>query len=123
VGGSAQLTVQGRPGVIEVRVGCCSLPIPLPVGPATVTEVERPGFSVEGIATFPTTRLVHCDKTARRAVVSIVAGGEANQTMLTFTNKVTPKGFLEVFKAKPDRDKLDGFSTSPSVRPAARPRP
>ena len=39
---------------------------------------------------------------ARTARVSIVAGGVSNQTIVTFANKVTPKGFLEVCKAKPN---------------------
>jgi hypothetical protein len=108
VGGFFGFKVQGRPGVIEVPVGYCSHPIELNPGQVTVTEVGRPGFSVEAIATVPVGRLVRGDRNARSALVRVEAGGVRNQTMVTFTNKAKPKGFLEVCKDKPDKDKLDG---------------
>jgi hypothetical protein len=108
VTGTFNFTVQGRPGTIEVPVGGCSLPITVPVGTATVTEVARPGFSVDAIATTPSGRLVQSNPAARTARVSIVAGGVSNQTIVTFTNKATPKGFLEVCKEKPRQDDLSG---------------
>ena len=108
VTGTFGFQVAGRDGTIEVPVGGCSLPITVPVGTATVTEVARPGFSVDTITTFPSGRLVSSDTAARRARVSIVAGGVSNQTIVTFANKATPKGFLEVCKAKPNGDDLSG---------------
>jgi hypothetical protein len=108
VTGSFSFTVQGRSGTVEVPVGGCSLPITLPVGQTTVTEVARPGFSVAAIATTPSNRLVQSNLGARTARVSIVAGGVSNQTIVTFTNKATPKGFLEVCKAAPPQDDLSG---------------
>jgi hypothetical protein len=108
VTGTFGFQVAGRDGTIEVPVGGCSLPIAVPVGTATVTEVARPGFSVDSITTFPSGRLFQSDTTARRARVSIVAGGVSNQTIVTFANKATPKGFLEVCKAKPNGDDLSG---------------
>jgi hypothetical protein len=108
VTGTFGFRVAGRDGTIEVPVGGCSLPITVPVGTATVTEVARPGFSVDSIATFPSGRLVSSDMAARTARVSIVAGGVSNQTIVTFANKTTPKGFLEVCKAKPNGDDLSG---------------
>jgi hypothetical protein len=108
VTGTFGFQVAGRDGTIEVPVGGCSLPIAVPVGTATVTEVARPGFSVDSIATFPFGRLVSSDTAARSARVSIVAGGVSNQTIVTFANKATPKGFLEVCKAKPNGDDLSG---------------
>ena len=107
VAGTFGFTIQGRPGVIEVPVGNCSFPITLPVGTATVTEVERAGFSVEAIAANPG-RLVESNTNERTASVQIVAGGAENQTLLTFTNKATPKGFLEVCKDRVRGDQLDG---------------
>jgi hypothetical protein len=107
--GTFGFKVQGVDGVVQVPVGYCSLPIKLSPGTVTVTEVERPGYSVHSIAAKPDNRLLGSDPGAGTATVQIVAGGAANQTMLTFTNKVIPKGYLEVCKAKPDRDKLDGF--------------
>jgi hypothetical protein len=108
VTGTFSFTVQGRPGTVEVPVGGCSLPITVPVGTATVTEVARPGFSVDAIATTPSGRLVQSNPAAQTARVSIVAGGVSNQTIVTFTNKATPKGFLEVCKEKAPRDNLSG---------------
>ena len=40
--------------------------------------------------------------------MSIVAGGVSNQTIVTFANKATPKGFLEVCKDKARGDSLSG---------------
>jgi len=108
VAGSFAFTVEGRPGTIEVPVGGCSLPVTLPTGQATVTEVGRPGFTVGAIQAIPSDRLVQSDLTGRTAKVQIVAGGVENQTIVTFTNKATPKGFLEVCKAKPAGDSLTG---------------
>jgi hypothetical protein len=108
VAGSFAFTVKDRPGTIEVPVGGCSFPVTLPVGPATVTEVARPGFTVGAIDAVPSDRLAEPDLAGRTAKVAIVAGGVENQTILTFTNKATPKGYLEVCKAKPARDSLTG---------------
>jgi hypothetical protein len=109
--GAFGFKVQGVDGVVQVPVGYCSLPIKLSPGTVTVTEVERPGYSVHSIAAKPDGRLVDSNPGARTATVQIAAGGAANQTMLTFTNKVIPKGYLEVCKAKPHRDRLDGFAS------------
>jgi hypothetical protein len=121
VAGSFAFTVQGRPGTIEVPVGGCSLPVTLPVGQATVTEVARPGFTVGAIDAIPSTRLAQADLPGRTAKVAIVAGGVENQTIVTFTNKATPKGWLEVCKAKPANDSLTGrfnFTVSQTGSPA-----
>jgi hypothetical protein len=105
--GSFGFRIQGRTGVIEVPVGSCSFPIELPVGRATVTEVARPGYTVAAI-TAPG-RLRGANLSTGTATVDIVAGDESNQTLLTFTNKATPKGFLEICKAKASADdKLNG---------------
>ena len=117
--GTFGFKVQGLSEVVEVSVGYCSLPIKLRPGSVTVTEVERPGYSVEGIATFPANRLQESNLGARTARVAIVAG-DANQTMLTFTNKVIPKGYLEVCKANPTTmTSSRGTAASPSGSPAA----
>ena len=111
--GTFGFKVQGVDGVIQVPVGYCSLPIKLNPGPVTVTEVQRPGYSVASIAAVGPTndnRLLNSDPVAGTATVQILAGGAANQTMLTFTNKVIPKGYLEVCKAKHrQNDKLAGY--------------
>jgi hypothetical protein len=111
--GSFGFKVQGVDGVIQVPVGYCSLPIKLNPGTVTVTEVQRPGYSVASIAAVGPTndnRLVDSDLGTGTAKVQIFAGGAGNQTMLTFTNKVIPKGYLEVCKAKyRENDKLSGY--------------
>ncbi|HJU00871.1 MAG TPA: hypothetical protein VJ966_06640 [Actinomycetes bacterium] len=108
VAGNFAFRIEGRPGTIDVPVGGCSLPVTVPVGQANVTEVARPGFSVAAISAIPTTRLAQSDPTAGTAKVDIVAGGVENQTILTFTNKARPKGWLEVCKVKPAGDSLTG---------------
>jgi hypothetical protein len=117
VAGSFGFTIQGRSGVIEVPVDGCSFAITLPVGTATVTEVARPGFSVDKIEAPG--RLRSSNLAARTATVDIVAGDESNQTLLIFTNKATPKGYLEICKASAD-DRLNGsfnFTVSQANRP------
>jgi hypothetical protein len=112
--GTFGFKVQGVNGVVQVPVGYCSLPIKLSPGTVTVTEVQRPGYRVHSItAVGPANdnRLHNSDPVASTATVGIVAGGAANQTMLTFTNKVIPKGYLEVCKDKPRKDKLDGYAS------------
>jgi hypothetical protein len=112
--GTFGFKVQGVDGVIQVPVGYCSLPIKLNPGPVTVTEVQRPGYSVASItAVGPANdnRLLGSDLGTGTATVQILAGGAANQTIVTFTNKVIPKGYLEICKAKPDKDKLDGYGS------------
>ena len=108
VAGDFAFRIEGRQGTVEVPVGGCSLPVTLPVGQATVTEVARPGFSVAAISAIPSDRLAPPDLTAGTAKVAIVRGGVENQTILTFTNKAKPKGWLEVCKKKPDGDSLTG---------------
>jgi hypothetical protein len=123
--GTFEFKVQGVDGVVQVPVGYCSMPIKLPPGTATVTEVQRPGYSVASItAVGPANdnRLHTFDLGTATATVRILAGGEANQTMLTFTNKVIPKGYLEVCKAKLDRDKLDGFVSFTVGQPGSQPQ-
>jgi hypothetical protein len=55
--GTFGFTVQGVDGVIQVPVGYCSLPIKLNPGTVTVTEVQRPGYSVDSITAKPADRL------------------------------------------------------------------
>ena len=98
---------------VEVPVNGCSFAMPLPVGTATVTEQARPGYSLAGIVVDPAERRVSQDPGADPASVkvSIVRGDISNQTMVTFTNKVTPKGFLKLCKEKPRGDTLTGWFT------------
>jgi hypothetical protein len=73
-----------------VPVGGCSRPLQLLVGNATLTEVARTGSQLVGISARPSNRLVDSDVGARTAIVSIVGGDLATQTIVTFTNKTVP---------------------------------
>jgi hypothetical protein len=71
-------------------VGGCSRPLQLLVGNATLTEVARTGTQLVGINVRPTGRLVDSNVGARTAIVSVVGGDLATQTIVTFTNKTVP---------------------------------
>jgi hypothetical protein len=111
--GTVGFKVQGVDGVIQVDVGYCSMPIKLNPGPVTVTEIQRPGYSVDSVtAVGPTgdNRLLGLNPGKDTATVRIDTGGVANQTMVTFTNKVIPKGYLEICKEKHrQNDRLAGY--------------
>ena len=77
---------------VTVPVGSCSGPIKVPAGNLTVTEVAKDGTRISDCSTRPLPRLVRCDPANRLAVVRIVEGGVANETVLTITNKRTVIG-------------------------------
>ena len=108
VTGSFQFTVAGVATPVTVPVNGCSQPIQVDAGNVVVTEVERAGFTVVEITAAPAGRLVARDLDARRATVTVVAGDIGSQTIVTFTNKVKPKGFLEVCKKAATGDALTG---------------
>jgi hypothetical protein len=117
--GTFGFRVQGVSQTIEVEVGTCSFPITLPAGPVTVTEIARQGFSVQSI-TADDDRLVSSDLGRGTATVRIDPGDESNQTIVWFTNKATPKGYLEVCKKADRDDDLEGDFNF-TVRQAGRP--
>jgi len=108
VTGNFEFTISGVTGTVTVPVGLCSMPIQVTAGQVTVTEVQRTGFTLADITAQPADRLVSKNVANRAAVVNVVAGSTANQTIVTFTNKVTPKGFLEVCKKAATGDSLTG---------------
>jgi hypothetical protein len=111
VDGSFAFTVSGVTGSISVPVNGCSQPITVKAGQVVITEAARAGFVVADITAAPAANLVSKDLAARTATVTVVAGGAGTQTIATFTNKVTPKGFLEVCKRAPAGDNLAGTFT------------
>ena len=111
VSGDFSFTISGVQGSISVPVNGCSNPINVPAGQVVITETARAGFVVADITTAPAANLVSKDLAARTATVTVVAGGIGNQTIATFTNRVTPKGFLEVCKRAPAGDNLTGSFT------------
>ncbi len=77
---------------VTVPVGSCSGPIQVPAGRLTVTEVAKDGTRISNCRTEPQGRLLRCDAVDRRAVVRIVEGGVAKETVLFITNKRTVVG-------------------------------
>jgi hypothetical protein len=100
VTGSFDFTVTGVTGTTSVPVGGCSLPITVAAGDIVVTEVARSGFTVADITASPADRLVSRDLSARTAKVTVPKGTVANQTIVTFSNKVEPpkNGTVKVCK-------------------------
>ncbi len=70
-----------------IPVGTCTAPVRVPAGDLTVTEVRKDGVRMSGCATRPVARLLNCDPANRQAVVRIVRGGVAKETVLTITNR------------------------------------
>lgn len=83
-----QFTVPGISfGTITVPAGSCSPAIQVGAGQTTVTELATQGFILQSCAALPAPRLVACNTTARTATVAVVAGGPADMTIVTFTNR------------------------------------
>ncbi|MFI7602985.1 hypothetical protein [Actinoplanes sp. NPDC049681] len=100
VTGSFAFTVSGLTGSTSVPVGGCSQPLTVAAGDVVVTEVARSGFVVADITASPADRLISRDTAGRTAKVKVVPGSVANQTIVTFSNKVEPPstGTLKVCK-------------------------
>jgi hypothetical protein len=69
-------------------VGTCTSLIVVPVGPLTITEVARAGYTLTDIYTFPADRLISENLAARSATVTIVQGNASTQTIVIFRNSV-----------------------------------
>lgn len=100
VTGTYTFIFSGR--TVNVPVGSCTGPLTVPVGNLTVREVAKPGVRISACTTRPTDRLVKCDPADSSAVIRIVAGGVANETILTITNRLVgsggPTGAIKVCK-------------------------
>jgi len=82
---SFRFKVQGQ--TISVPAGACSPAIAVASGQVTVTEVATPGWVMTGCTTIPAGDLVSCDLATQTAVVTVVHGNIASQTILTVTNQ------------------------------------
>lgn len=112
VSGSFEFTVSGLAGqTFAVPVGQCSQPITVTAGQVTVTESAREGYQLAGVGSLPAGALVSSDLAARTATVTVAAGDVSNQTIVTFTNKVVEKGYLEVCKKAAAGTTLTGTFT------------
>ncbi len=86
---------------VRVPVGSCSGPIEVTAGNLRVKEMAKDGTRISACSTRPTNRLVRCVPANRLAVVRIVEGGVANETVLTITNRKrsdTSTGAIKVCK-------------------------
>ncbi|MDQ3893657.1 MAG: hypothetical protein M3292_03165 [Actinomycetota bacterium] len=77
----------------------CTPPIELPVGTASVTEAPATGFTLVECHTLPAGRLMSFSAATRTAVVQIVTGGIATQTILICSNSGPLAAQLQSFTA------------------------
>lgn len=99
VTGTYRFDVAGRR--VAVPVGTCTAPLKVPAGLLTVTEIASPGTTMSACLTRPVAALRGCDPAKRQSTVRITAGGLANETILTVTNRVRAdwtKGAIKVCK-------------------------
>lgn len=105
-------TVTGVAGTIAVPVGSCSAPIDVPVGPATITELNTGqtttggsfsgNFSLIGVDVITpnsTSTLGLVNLQLRTAAITVVEGGPTTQLTLRFTNQFAITGFVEICKS------------------------
>lgn len=75
----------------------CSEPFQVPAGTATVYELPLSNFALVGVSTVsptdPTGSRLLSGPTANPALVSVPWGGQANETIVTFTNRVVTGSF------------------------------
>ena len=86
----------------------CSASIKVSAGQITVTEIEQVDFDVVAITTKPTGRVASSNLAARTAKIKVPAGSVTSQTVVTFTNKLVPKGFVQVCKKAATGDAITG---------------
>ena len=89
--GFFNFTIAGQAGTFSVPVGACTNAIPLNSGPVFITEVPRAGSILLSINTFPANRLDSFNLLTGVAQVEIVTGDISAQTVVTFTNGITPE--------------------------------
>ena len=80
--------VNGQP--VTVPTNACSPGIQIPAGNTTVIENPTSGYAMTGCSTIPAANLVSCSPGNNTAVVNVIPGGIANETILTVTNNLTP---------------------------------
>ena len=85
VTGNFTFTFAGKTRTIPV--GACTSLIVVPVGPLTITEVARAGYTLTDIYTIPADRLISENLVTRSATVTIVQGNASTQTIVVFRNR------------------------------------
>ncbi|MBI2710371.1 MAG: hypothetical protein HYX34_11855 [Actinobacteria bacterium] len=110
-GQTFQFSVNGG-SAISVRAGQCSGPIQVPAGNATVRELSKANFALVSVTALGpggvNRRLT--GPTDNPATVSVPFGGVADETVVTFTNRVLT-GQFKICKASPDSS-LQGITFS-----------
>lgn len=86
VTGTYTFTVAGR--TVRVPVGTCTGPLTVPAGDVRVTEAATDGMRLSACNSWPVTGLRLCDPAQRAAIVHVKAGGVAQETILTITNRM-----------------------------------
>jgi hypothetical protein len=71
----------------QVPVGACAGLVIVNAGSLTITEVAQAGYAVADIYTIPADRLISKDLNAGSAVIRIVEGNAASQTIVIFRNR------------------------------------
>jgi hypothetical protein len=104
VTGTFTFTINTMPGqAFTAPVGFCTGPITLPIGANIITEVVPSGDLVVSVAASPVgspfSTISGQNPTAGTATVQVVAGTISTETLITFTNRTVPTGFIEVCKA------------------------
>jgi hypothetical protein len=109
VSGTFHFSVAGQS--VAVPVGSCSPTITVPAGTNTITEQKTSGYRLKSVSADPSDRLTSTNLSAQTATVNLPAGGTGSETIVTFTNKVAPTGYIEICKDKPSGDPLTGSFT------------
>ena len=85
VTGSYRFAVAGR--TVTVPVGTCTGPLTVPAGDVTVVELANDATRMNACGSRPTVALRLCDPANRTSVVHVTAGGVAQETVLSITNR------------------------------------
>lgn len=91
-------TIAGRPGVINVPNGACSLPIQVVAGQVTITEVLRPFMTLLDVYTIPFGRVSGKDLGNGTATIEVPEGDISEQTRVHFLDR-HETGQLKICKA------------------------
>jgi hypothetical protein len=97
-GQTFQFSVNGG-APINVRAGQCSPAMQVPAGTATVRELAKTNFSLVSVSANDSRLL--SGPTANPATVAVPFGGVANETVVTFTNRVNT-GQFKLCKQSPE---------------------
>jgi hypothetical protein len=88
----------------------CTLPIQVTAGNVTVMEATSVGFVVQSITSVPAGSLVSANTATGTATVTVAAGDQSTQTIVTFTNQAQT-GTVKVCKAAAAGSNLTGMFT------------